>query len=496
MQPTNIIVQNKFQAGWALHQQGRLEDAAQAYSDVLRIYPRHFPALHMLGVIAQETGQSERAAELISKAITINPNIVEAYVNLGNALQNLGRLEEALTHFDRALQMRPDFAEIHLNRGNVLSDLFRFSEANTAYEAALGINPHLAAAHCYRAMALHALGRFDEALCGFDRAIALEPDYGEAWFNKAETQLLRGDLQNGWANYEWRKKKASQPAGNRSYPQPLLSTVSGLQGKTVLVHWEQGLGDTVQCVRYLRLLEDAGARVLFAPQPQLRTLMKGLGGSIRIVEVDDPSLEFDFHISSMSLPGVFGSTLASIPAAVPYLWAPTDRIAHWREKIGEQGLRVGICWQGNPAFKPDAVRRSFPLRLFEKISRLEGVRLISIHKGAGESQLQSLPAGMRVETLGGDFDAGPDAFVDTAAAMQAMDLIISCDTSVAHLAGALGRPVWLALSASPEWRWLLERSDSPWYPTMRIFRQKQLGDWPSVFSEIESALQDRLHDCA
>ena len=171
---------------------------------------------------------------LISKAININPNIAQADVGLGNALQDMERFEEALTNFDRALQMQPNLAEIYLNRGNVLSDLFRFAEANTAYEVALRINPNLAAAHCYRAIALHALGRFDEALSGFDKAIALQPDFGEAWFNKAETQLLRGDLQKGWESYEWRKKKASRPAANRSYPQPLLSTVSGLQDKTVL----------------------------------------------------------------------------------------------------------------------------------------------------------------------------------------------------------------------------------------------------------------------
>ena len=491
MQPTGAV-QSMFQTGWQAHRQGRLDEAASAYEQVLRLEPRHFAALHMLGVVWRQRGDSPRAAELIARAIDVNPKVAAAYINLGNALQDLGRPREALMHFDKALAMQPGMAEIHLNRGNALSDLYRYAEAVSAYDAALRLNPGLAEAHSYRAKALHELGRLEEALAGHDAALALRPDFGDAWFSKAETQLLLGDLKNGWDSYEWRKRKAGRPAANRVYPQPLLMSPAGLEGKTVLVHWEQGLGDALQGARYLRLLEEAGARVLFAPQPQLRTLMGGLDGAVSIVEADDPAQAFDLHVPLLSLPRIFASTLETIPARIPYLRAPAGHVARWRERIGSHGFKIGICWQGNPAYKLDAARRSFPLCLFEGLSRLDGVRLISVHKGVGESQMLTLPDGMRVETPGPDFAAGPDGFLDTAAVISVMDLVITSDTVIPHLAGAMGAPVWTALAKIPDWRWLLERSDSPWYPTMRLFRQKQFGDWAGVMGEIEAALREKL----
>ena len=252
------------------------------------------------------------------------------------------------------------------------------------------------------------------------------------------------------------------------------------------MHWEQGLGDTLQFCRYVCLLERAGAKVLFAPQKSLRRLMRSLSATVEIVDEADPALAFDVHCPLLSLPLAFKTDLASIPGKSPYLGVEDGLVERWRERIGRHGFKIGICWQGATS-KIDA-GRSFPLAALHPIARLPGVRLISLHKGAGEAQLQSLPEGMTVETLGADFDAGPDAFLDSAAVMKNLDLVISSDTAIAHLAGALAVPVWIALKHVPDWRWMLDRADSPWYPTARLFRQRVRDDWSDVFVEIEKEL--------
>jgi hypothetical protein len=246
------------------------------------------------------------------------------------------------------------------------------------------------------------------------------------------------------------------------------------------------LGDTIQFCRYLPLLVKAGAKVLFAPHEKLRRLVSTVSDDIEIVDVDDRDLDFDYHVPLMSLPLAFRTTLESVPSDCPYLFAQPDRVTHWRDRLGSEGFKIGICWQGSRN-KID-FGRSFPLSLFEGLSKIEGVRLVSLHRGDGEAQLADLPDGMVVETLGEDFDAGAEAFLDTAAVMHCCDLVITSDTAVAHLAGALGVRTWVALKYVPDWRWMLDREDSPWYPTMRLFRQGSRGDWPSVFDDMTKAL--------
>jgi hypothetical protein len=273
----------------------------------------------------------------------------------------------------------------------------------------------------------------------------------------------------------------------RSYPQPAWTGKESLDGKILFIYPEQGLGDTIQFCRYAELAEARGAKVILSVQDPLVRLMRQLGPTIGIVGQDAAPPDFDYHVALMSLPWAFRTDWNTFPARIPYLRAEPERVGKWRRIIGNGGFKVGICWQGNRRGQVDA-GRSFPVRQFECLAGLPGVRLISLQKNDGAGQLLDLPAGMTVETLGDDFDSGGDAFVDTAAAMENLDLVITSDTAIAHLAGALGRPTWIALKHVGDWRWFLDRSDSPWYPTVRLFRQSQRGDWAGVFSEIERQL--------
>jgi hypothetical protein len=296
---------------------------------------------------------------------------------------------------------------------------------------------------------------------------------------------MLGRFDPGWHLYEWRKRRRP-PIADRVMPQPLWTGAQVLRGKVLLIHWEQGLGDTIQFCRYANLAVEMGARVLLDVQPQLRRLLRTLNPAVEIV-TGGRDITADYHCPLLSLPAAFGTTLDTIPARTPYLRAEPDRVAQWRRRIGDEGLKVGISWQGS-TLRVD-IGRSLPLAAFQPLFAVPGVRLISLQKNEGTVQLQTLPAGMHVETLGEDFDRAPDAFLDTAAVMQHLDLIVTSDTAIAHLAGALGRPTWVALKQVPDWRWMLERTDSPWYPSHRLFRQRRAADWSGVFEDIYRELR-------
>lgn len=418
--------------------------------------------------------------------------LADAYNNLAFAHLQLESLEGALANYQKAVALAPHFFVAQGNLAAVLHKLERFDEALAVQQQALALQPQAPVLHNNLAALLNDMGRIDEAIVAYGRAVELKPDYHHAAFYQGRCQLLIGDYERGWQAYERRKLLKDEQAGVRDYKQPSWLGDSDIRGKTILVHWEQGDGDTFQFARYIPILaERTGARVIFGCQRRLRHLLRSVSPAVQYANVDDPGLQFDVHCPLMSLPRALGTTtLAAVPNKVPYLSADKALVEHWRRLIGPHGFKIGICWQGSAA-KID-IGRSFPLALFRGLSQLPGVRLISLQKGAGEKQIGAMPAGMKLEVLGSDFDNGPDSFLDTAAVMQSLDLIISSDTGVAHLAGALGRPTWVALKRVPDWRWLMDRSDSPWYPTTRLFRQTVHGDWPGVFARIESELKALL----
>ncbi len=501
------------------HQAGNLSQAKLLYQQILRVNPAHADALHLLGAALSSEGQHDLAIAYIQQALTVKPRTAVFHNNLGFAYQALGRLDEAAFHYQQAVALQPGYAEAHNNLGNVLRAQGKQTEAVESYRQALRLQPTHALAHnnlgvalqelgrldeavvCHRealrlypefvdahnnlANALKEQGRLDEALAQMEQALRLDPGDAAARWNRSLLWLLRGDFERGWPEYEWRW---TQPAYvPRRFPQPRWDGTP-LAGRTVLVHAEQGLGDTLQFVRYAPLLRARGGRILVQCSTMLLPLLASCAGIDQVLPESEPLPPFDVHVPLLSLPGLMGTTLGSIPANVPYLSADASLVDHWKQELAAvgPGFRIGIVWQGNPRHPMDR-RRSIPLEQFAPLAAREGVRLFSLQVGAGAEHLTALGERFAVIDLGGRFDKA--SLADAAAAIMALDLVVTVDTAVAHLAGALGRPVWVALPYVPDWRWLLDRENSPWYPTMRLFRQRELGNWTEVFERITAALE-------
>jgi tetratricopeptide (TPR) repeat protein len=473
-----------FDQAVALHGQGRLEEAEGLYLQVLAREPRHLDARHMLGVLRAYQNRNREAHDLIAPVVAADPNNALALANLGNVLLALERLDEALVVFDRSLAINPDYSAALLSRANLLQPLLRYEESLADYNRLLGLVPDYAEAWSNRGQALQNLGQLEEALDSFRRAEALDPVMAEAPLSRSLCHLLMQDFENGLPLYEWRKQMP-KPMEARVYAQPLWTGAEDISGKTLFCYIEQGLGDAIQYYRYVRLALERGARVVLSVPTQLVELLKRATPSVELIGWGEVPYAFDSHIPLASIPLAVGMIVDTIPAADHYLTAEPARIAQWKEKIGSHGLRIGIAWQGNNLVM-GSEGKSFSVAALAPIAAMPGVRLIGLQKNAGSEQLKALPAGMTVETY--DFDNGPDAFLDTAAMMMACDMVISADTAPAHLAGALGAPTWVALKHVPDWRWFLDRTDSPWYPSLRLFRQPVLNDWTNVFAAMAREL--------
>lgn len=473
--------------GDAFNAMGQPASALQAYLQVISVTPLVARAHGSAGLMLQRLGCIQEAISRYRQALQLDPNMVEVQCNLGTAYQLEQRLEDAVAQYEAAIALNPDLAVAHCNRGTALLDMGDLGGALQSYGTAVAIDPNYPEALSNRGATLHKLGLFKQALVSYDQAISVRPDYASAHWNKSITQLLCGDFDAGWPSYEWRWRWDHFPSPRRTFSCPQWTGQTPLNGMTVLVHAEQGLGDTIQFVRYVPLIKALGASVVLEVPRVLLGLIRGVAGEVQLVAAGDPLPDTDFYCPMASLPLAFKTNLDSIPSAIPYLHAEPYRVERWARVLGDQGLRLGICWQGKATAKVDQ-GRSFPLKMLKPLSEVPGVRLISLHKGAGEAQLQDLPPGMAVQTLGPHFDED-GAFLDTAAVMKHCHLVITSDTAIAHLAGALGVPVWVALKFVPDWRWLLNRSDSPWYPTMRLFRQSAPGDWGPVFNEMALHLQ-------
>jgi tetratricopeptide (TPR) repeat protein len=464
----------------------QLDSAEQCFRMALLERPESAEALNNLGSVLHDRKEFDAAAECFQLAIERNGAFVQAHNNLGSVRQDQKRFDEALEHFRRAEQLDPNSADTLVNIGGALHMLGKPEQAVEYHRRAIAIDPNLSRAHYSLAAALHTQHLDDEAELSYGEAIRLKPDYPEAYYNRSFVHLSRGEFAAGWKDYEWRFR--CKDYKGRRFDAPRWDG-SPLAGRKLLVHAEQGLGDTLHFIRYVRQLDERGGNVVVEVQPALVPLLRA-SGFTSVIPGGSPLPRFDVHVSMLSLPGVMGTTVETIPAPVPYLAAEPRLLKTWRNRLrAYSGFKVGLIWQGNAAYTFDHFR-SIPLVAFAPLAEIEGVQLISLQKNAGVEQLAALEGRFTAIDLGSTLDTDAGAFMDTAAVMCNLDLVVTSDTAAAHLAGGLGVPVWLGLSAAPEWRWMQNRGDSPWYPSMRLFRQSTTGDWSKVFAEMKTELQE------
>ena len=470
--------------GVALQELDRPAEALLSYERALKLKPGYAQAHSSRGVALHALDRPAEALDSYERALKLDPGFAEAHSNRGVALHALNRFDEALASYGRALKLIPAFAQAHRNRGVALHDLWRLDEALAGFERALKLKPDDAQAYSGRGITLQELNRLNEAQASYERALALKPDFAEAHFNLSTCLLMMGDFARGWSEYEWRwrYKRLQKTLGKRrDFTQPLWLGAESLQGKTILLHCEQGYGDTIQFCRYASLLSDLGARVILeAPRPLL-ALLENLAGVAQLVEAGAELPAFDFHCPLLSLPLAFRTEPESIPLADnAYIASDPGRVAQWQAKLGAPTrTRVGLSWSGSTHNRGDAKRS---ISLADLIKHLPPqFQYFSLQKDLRDADKATLAAHANLSHFGADF-------ADTAALCELMDVVVSVDTSIAHLAGAMGRPVWILLPLIPDWRWQLKGEVSGWYASARLFRQDKPGDWAGVFEKVRAEL--------
>jgi tetratricopeptide (TPR) repeat protein len=441
---------------------------------------QHLADLVSEALACQGAEQLERARRTYERLLDSQLAEASLYNQLGLILQQHGKLDEALGCFRRALEIDSRDAATHCNVGAALFAQDLLADAAASFEKAIALEPESAKAHSNLGYMRYCMGQYAEAERHYLRALALEPTSVEANWNLCLLQLLLGDLPAGWERF--RQRHAVSPFPRRPQTKPEWEG-QALAGETVLLYKEGGFGDTIQFARYAPLVAERGARVILEVQPALTRLFQTLDGVDLLVKRGPQLPEFDFQSNLADLPRIFGTTLETVPAK-PYLSANPVLTRIWRKRLGSSGFKVGLVWAGNPGF-PDARHKSIPLPQLAPLASCRGIKWVSLQKGAGASELAAAPDGMRLLS----FDERLVDFAETAAVIENLDLVITIDTAVAHLAGALGRPVWVLLPLVPDWRWLVEREDSPWYPSVRLFRQTELGTWTSVVERVARELR-------
>ncbi len=459
---------------------GETDEAAALYARALARDPGHLGALNNLGLLLHDRDDFEGAAALYARALERDATLPQAHNNLGNARRGSGALDEAVASYRRAVELDAFYGDAWRNLSVVLQDLDRLEDAADPARRAVEITPDDAELHLNLGTLMMKLGRMEAAGAAFDAALAIDPNYPEARWNRAQWLLLSGNFRDGWTEYEWRLRCPGLNAHGRDFDKPLW-TGGSLQGQRILIHVEQGFGDTLQFIRFLPLVKQQGGQVLLECRPELARLLEGIAGCDALVPVGGAMPDFDCYAPLLSLAHRFAIDGASLPAA-PYLSPPAPPLI----ELPESGKkRIGLVWAGRPGHANDH-NRSVALDRFRPLLATEGCSFFSLQFGPGRDQIQTGGLADAVTDLGEELGD----FAVTASAIAQLDLVIAVDTAVGHLAGALGKPVWLLLSHVPDWRWMLGRDDTPWYPTMRLFRQPALGDWDSVFAELETALAD------
>lgn len=469
---------SKLEKAAALHQSGKLKEAIELYKKILRTEKGNAYLLFLLGTAECQAGNDKDGIELLRKSLALYPNPV-TYNNLGTIYTLRMRYKEAIDCFDKAIEIDPRYAEAYCNRGEALNGSGSLEDALESLNQALHLEPKYPLALYNKGNLLKSLARYEEALESFDRATSLKPDYADAYWNKSLLLILTGQYAEGWKLYEWRIETKEQKQNHYIFPQNKWRGLDGANLKRLLVYSEQGLGDFIQFCRYLPLVKQLGADLIVEAPSLLIPLISTLKCEMTLIAKGDEIPEFDTYCPIMSLPCVFETTVETIPAEVPYLFADDGKIRHWREKLGlTNRLRVGLAWSGSKFHKNDK-NRSIRLETLERLLEIP-VEWHSLQKEYRDYDLECLAKHCEIHQHQDDLHD----FSDTAALIDCMDLVISVDTSVAHLAGAIGKRVWILLPNIPDYRWMLDREDSPWYPTAKLFRQPIIDDWQSVIQSV------------
>ena len=475
--------------GILLKQLGDIDQALAVMKKSIEISPKDPENYNNLAFTLFNLGRLDEAEHIYSQAIKLNPNYLLAYYNLGNTYRKNYKLKEAEETYRQLIKLKPGHIEAHNNLGLTLLELQRFEEAEKVFLKVLRLDPDYIIAHFNLGTTLLELGRLDEAEKKLKQTIKLKPDYTEVYDRLSNVMNLKGDLKSALKLYEQRlflNRYSAQPPRkdlNWSLDKPL-------KGKKFVVYEEQGLGDIIQFFRFLPLLEQKGAKVTFKVKKKLHQILGSSDYNISLVDTSPDESDIDYETPLMSIPYLLETEVKTIPAFIPYLKANSDKVVAWGKKLISDKFKIGICWQAskNRFYKG----RSFSLSNFREISNIPGIELISLYKENDENEIINLD--FNITTLGKEFDTQGSAFIDTAAVMKNCDLIITCDTAIAHLAGALGCNVWVILKKVPSCRWMLNRSDSPWYPTMRLYRQKDFGQWEPVFRLIKKDLENIIRE--
>jgi tetratricopeptide (TPR) repeat protein len=505
------------------YQRGRLPEAARLITAALRSEPNSADAWSNLGLVLHAQDEYAKALDAFDRALALKPDRAEVLNNRGTTLNCLERHEDALASFTRAVALRPDYLFARFNQGSTLLGLGRFAEALASFEATLAIAPNHADTLCHRGnvllklnrvedafasyaqalaitpdhpqilqnytVALRHLGRPREALESSEKAIRIKPDYAAARFEQAIALLALGDFERGWAAYESRWQLAEFEPQRRNYGRPLWLGQEDIAGKTVLLHCEQGYGDTLQFARYAPLLAERGATVVLEVQEHLKALLSQMPGVSQIVARGEPLPPFDLYCPLLSLPLAFGTRLETIPANVPYIAADRACAVHWAAKLSDFAgkTKIGLVWAGNSSANAIDTRRSLSLREFAPLAGLPKIQFFSLQKGEPAAQAKHPPEGFALA----DYSPDLHGFEDTAALIANLDLVISVDTSVAHLAGAMAKPVFILSRFDGCWRWLNHRDNSPWYPTARLLHQSAPGAWDEVIARLRETISGK-----
>jgi len=473
-----------YNLGSALEKKGTLKEAIDCYQKVIQLNPNFADAHIKLGRALQSEGQIDDAISCYQKIIKINPNDAGIYFNLGVVLQDKGQLDEAISCYQKALALNLNIAGIHNNLGLAFQNKGRIDKAINCYQNAIKLDPDFADAYNNLGISLQEKRQLNEAISCYRKAIQINPNFADAHWNLSLALLLSGNFEEGWREYEWRWKVDKLIVTSRKFSQTLFN-LENIFERTILLHAEQGFGDNIQFIRYAPLLARSGAKVIVECHKELYSLFENIEGVHQVIGFNEQPPPSDLNCPILSLPRIFRTTLETIPANVPYLTVSSLKTRRWKERFmrDQSKLRVGLVWHGNPNDKNN-MNRSMPFAHFSPLAKFTDIAFYSLQKGNASEQAKNLPMGMTFIDLTEEIND----FSDTAALIENIDLTISVDTSVVHLAGALGKPIWTLLPFAPDWRWMLNREDSPWYPTMRLFRQPSPGDWESVIAAVKDEL--------